>query len=75
MLAQEMGVEASRAVHHAPTAAEGILAAGEAEEADLIILGTQLRRVNNRLFLGTTAEQVLQESPATVAVVLTPFDL
>lgn len=75
MLAQEMGVEASRVVHHAPTAAEGILAAGEAEEADLIILGTQLRRVNNRLFLGTTAEQVLQESPATVAVVLTPFDL
>lgn len=75
MLAQEMGVEASRSVQHAPTAAEGILAAGEAEEADLIILGTQLRRVNNRLFLGTTAEQVLQESPATVAVVLTPFDL
>ena len=75
MLAQEMGVEASRVVHHAATAAEGILAAGEAEEADLIILGTQLRRVNNRLFLGTTAEQVLQESPATVAVVLTPFDL
>ena len=75
MLAQEMGVEAGRVVQHAPTAAEGILAAGEAEEADLIILGTQLRRVNNRLFLGTTAEQVLQESPATVAVVLTPFDL
>ena len=75
MLAQEMGVEANRVVHHAATAAEGILAAGEAEEADLIILGTQLRRVNNRLFLGTTAEQVLQESPATVAVVLTPFDL
>ena len=52
MLAQEMGVEANRVVHHAATAAEGILAAGEAEEADLIILGTQLRRVNNRLFLG-----------------------
>lgn len=75
MLAQEMGVEARSIVHHSSTAAEGILEAGEAEEADLIILGAQLRRVNNRLFLGSTAEQVLQESPATVAVVLTPFDL
>lgn len=75
MLAQEMGVEARSTVHHSSTAAEGILEAGEAEEADLIILGAQLRRVNNRLFLGSTAEQVLQESPATVAVVLTPFDL
>ena len=75
MLAQEMGVEARSIVHHSATAAEGILEAGEAEEADLIILGAQLRRVNNRLFLGSTAEQVLQESPATVAVVLTPFDL
>lgn len=75
MLAQEMGVEARSIVHHSSTAAEGILETGKVEEADLIILGAQLRRVNNRLFLGSTAEQVLQESPATVAVVLTPFDL
>lgn len=75
MLAEGMGVEARSAVFHSATAAEGILEAGAAEEADLIVLGAQLRRVNNRLFLGSTTEQVLQESPATVAVVLTPFDL
>lgn len=75
MLAQEMGVEARSVVHHSSTAAEGILEVGETEEADLIILGAQLRRVNNRLFLGHTTEQVLQESPNTVVVVLTPFDL
>ena len=63
MLAQEMGAQARSVVHHSINAAEGILEVSETEEADLIILGAQLRRVNNRIFLGhsrTSASKVIR---------------
>lgn len=65
------GVDA-RLVHSvrtAPSTAEGILAAVRAEDADLVVLGAQVRIVDGRPFLGHTVDQVIRRCAATVIVV------
>ncbi|MCY3924148.1 MAG: cation:proton antiporter [bacterium] len=44
-------------------------------EADLVVMGANLRRLRDRPFLGHTVETVLRRCDATVALVLVPFDL
>ncbi|MGY6499386.1 MAG: cation:proton antiporter domain-containing protein [Acidimicrobiales bacterium] len=41
-------------------------------EADLIVMGASVRRIDDHPFLGHTVEAVLDESDATVAVVVVP---
>ena len=42
------------------------------EEADLVVLGAQLRNVDGRPFIGHTVETVLEQCDATVVVVAHP---
>ena len=42
------------------------------EQADLVVLGAQLRNVDGRPFIGHTVETVLERSDATVVVVAQP---
>ncbi|MCY3561002.1 MAG: cation:proton antiporter [bacterium] len=44
-------------------------------QADLVVMGANLRRLRDRPFLGHTVETVLRRCDATVALVLVPFDL
>ena len=74
-MATELGLEVSTAIQTNSSRAAGILELAQQNETDLIVMGAQLRRVNNRPYLGSTVEQVLQESSATVVLVLAPFDL
>ena len=74
-MATELGLEVSTAIETNSSRAAGILELAQQNETDLIVMGAQLRRVNNRPYLGSTVEQVLQESSATVVLVLAPFDL
>ncbi len=52
-----------------------ILSMVEDVEADLIVMGANLRRPDGKPFLGHTVERVLRETSATVVLVLMPFDL
>lgn len=74
-LASEIGIEPQQLLRTASSRSQGIDEIVEEKEADLVIMGAQLRRVNNRAYLGDTVESTLNNSPATVVVVLTPFDL
>lgn len=57
------------------SAGEELLCEAREQGADLIVLGTTVRRLGGRPFLGHTAEHVLQEAEAEVAVVATPNTL
>jgi len=74
-MAQELGVEAKTAVRTGHSTAEEVLSMVTEIEADLVVMGANLRRLNNRPFLGHTVEQVLARTDATVVLVLVPFDL
>jgi nucleotide-binding universal stress UspA family protein len=49
--------------------AQALIAAAQAERADLIVLGSHGRRGLRRLFVGSVAESVVQASPIPVLVV------
>ena len=51
---------------------EEILAAAEEADADLIILGATVRRLEGRPFLGHNVEHILEHANVTVVVVTTP---
>lgn len=70
--AQELGARARTIVRSGPSPAEQIVNAAADEEADLVVLGANLRRIEGRPFLSTLVEQVLEECDATVVVVATP---
>lgn len=71
-MAVETGVEPEVMVRNGRSAGDEILAAAEEVGADLIALGTSVRHVEGRPFLGHTVEQVLTHSDATVVVVALP---
>ncbi len=72
--AADLGVE-TRSVMRTGSAAETVLATVEEVDADLVVLGANLRQLAGRPFLGHTVEHVLHECDATIAVVMVPFDL
>lgn len=72
--AEELGARARTIVRSGASPAEEIIAAAEAEEADLVVLGANLRRIEGKPFLSSLVEQVLEECNATVVVVATPSD-
>ncbi len=54
------------------SAGEVLVESARREEADLVVLGAQLRHVDGRPFIGHTVETVLERSDATVVVVAQP---
>ncbi|MGH7697683.1 MAG: cation:proton antiporter [Candidatus Dormibacteria bacterium] len=71
-LARELGVNTETVVRHGLAAGPEIVAAAEAVDADLIVLGTTARLVSGQPFLGHTVEHVLAKAAATVVVVVRP---
>ena len=71
-LAGEFDVEVERHVRSGLAAADEILAAAEECDADLIVLGATVRRLDGAPFLGHTVEHVLENADATVVVVTSP---
>ena len=74
-MATELGVDAKTAVRSGVSTADEIVSMVDEIEADLVVMGANLRRLDGRPFLGHTVEQVLERSDATVVLVLVPFDL
>lgn len=71
-LAEELGVAARTSIRASTSAAEEIVAAADEEEADVIIVGCTLRRLEQRPFLGHLVEHILQHAQATVVAVVLP---
>ena len=74
-LVAEQGVEPELVTRTGTSTAIELLALVRETEADLVIMGANLRRLRDRPFLGHTVEHVLRNCDATVALVLVPFDL
>lgn len=70
--AAELGARVQTAIRPGRYATESILAAVEETDADLLIVGAHLRRLDGRPFLGHNVEQLLASCDATVVVVATP---
>jgi nucleotide-binding universal stress UspA family protein len=70
--AEELGARARTIGRLGASPADEIIAAAIDEEADLVVLGANLRRIEGRPFLSSLVEQVLEECDATVVVVATP---
>lgn len=71
-LASETGVQSRTLLRESTTPGSALVAAARVEQADLVVLGAQLRNVDGRPFLGNTVETVLEQSDATVVVVAQP---
>jgi nucleotide-binding universal stress UspA family protein len=54
------------------TAFDGILQAAQAESPDLLVIGPHRRRLLRDMFLGTTAERTIRQSPCPVLMVNAP---
>jgi len=70
--AVESGLEPEQRMKDGVSAGEVLVEAARTEEADLIVLGAQLRNVDGRPFIGHTVETVLERSDVTVVVVAQP---
>ncbi len=70
--AEEAGIAPRSSVREGSSAGEALVEAARAEEADLVVLGAQLRNVDGRPFIGHTVETVLERCDATVVVVAQP---
>jgi nucleotide-binding universal stress UspA family protein len=66
--ARAFGVDASYLTWSGDPAS-GILAAAEAEEADLIVVGTHGRDLAGRLLLGSVSDRLVHDAPVSVLVV------
>lgn len=73
--ALEHDVSVQPRVRSGPSAAAELLREAREQGAHLIVLGTTVRRLEGRPFLGHTVEHVLDEAEAEVVVVATPDTL
>jgi Kef-type K+ transport system membrane component KefB len=73
--AWEHAVPARTSVRTGTVTAEEILAAAQQADADLIVLGTTIRRLEDRSFLGHTVEHILDHADQLVIIVATPDTL
>src|SRR3954469_9309315 len=74
-LADQHSVETRQTVREGTAAADELRAEAEQIDADVIVLGTTIRRLQGRAFLGHTVEHVLDHAQAAVVVVATPDTL
>lgn len=72
--ASEWGVEA-RSIIWEGDAGETIIAAAEAEGADVIVVGTSGRGGVGRILMGSTSDHVIRNSTVPVLVVRSPRDI
>ncbi|MGF1597818.1 MAG: cation:proton antiporter [Acidimicrobiales bacterium] len=70
--ALEVRAPADTAIRFASSPAEDIVRHAVEIDADLIVLGAQLRNLDGRPSLGPTTEHVLQHAPQTVVAVVMP---
>ena len=73
--ASEHDIVTRSRVREGTATADELLTEADAMDADLIVLGTTIRRLQGRAFLGHTVEHVLDHAQATVVVVATPDTL
>ena len=71
-LGRQFDVEAQAHSRPGTSTGEEILAAAEELDADLIILGATVRRLEGRPFLGHNVEHILEQAHVMVVVVTTP---
>ena len=71
-VARQFDVEATAVSRSGTSTAEEILAAAVTAEADLVVLGATVRRLDGKPFLGHTVEHILDQAEMTVVVVTTP---
>ena len=74
-LVEGLGVEPELVTRPGTSVAVELLDLVHETQADLVVMGANLRRLRDRPFLGHTVETVLRRCDATVALVLVPFDL
>jgi len=70
--AHEAGISPREILREGTSAGEALVDTARAEQADLVVLGAQLRNVDGRPFIGHTVEAVLERADATVVVVAQP---
>ena len=70
--AHEAGISPREILREGASAGEALVDTARTEQADLVVLGAQLRNVDGRPFIGHTVEAVLERSGATVVVVAQP---
>ncbi|HMQ25709.1 MAG TPA: universal stress protein, partial [Acidimicrobiales bacterium] len=70
--ARDQGIEPRVEARQASSPARELVRVAEQVEADLLVVGASARPAGESTFLGHTVEQVLEESDATVAVVISP---
>ena len=68
----EAGISPREILREGASAGEALVDTARTEQADLVVLGAQLRNVDGRPFIGHTVEAVLERSDATVVVVAQP---
>ena len=71
-LADQHSVETRQTVREGTATGDELLAEAAQIGADVIVLGTTIRRLQGRAFLGHTVEHVLDHAQAAVVVVATP---
>lgn len=70
--AAEAGIRPRTLIRESADAGLALVDVARVEEADLVVLGAQLRNVDGRPFIGHTVETVLDQSDATVVVIAHP---
>jgi nucleotide-binding universal stress UspA family protein len=70
--AAEKDIDVDVVVRHATSSAKQIQREAERIDADIVVMGTTVRRVDGRPFLGHTVEHILQRlcDPTVVVVAL-----
>ncbi|MCP4087770.1 MAG: cation:proton antiporter [Actinomycetia bacterium] len=71
-LADELGVRARTMIRSAPAAADEIIRTADELEADLVVVGATLRKLDGRPFLGHRVEEILERANPTVVVAIVP---
>ncbi len=71
-IAKTYEVKAQAETRSASSVEKGILDYAQNKNIDLIILGTDLKPVSQRLFLGPSVEEILRNAPCPVIVLNTP---
>jgi nucleotide-binding universal stress UspA family protein len=74
-LADQHSIDVRQTVREGTATGDELLAEAEQIGADVIVLGTTIRRLQGRAFLGHTVEHVLDHAEAAVVVVATPDTL
>lgn len=70
--AQRTGASTRMLLRHGVSVADELVQVTANEQADLVIIGASPRRLEERVFLGHTIEELLARSDATIVVVTVP---